>query len=128
MHGTYFLSRRRFLQAGLGAACGAFFPGVCLAAHAMDPAEQARRAAEFGAMRDGVARLLAPGLGRAAAREAADDSAARFEELLPALPYIGGAATRNQENLIQAAWLIALTKAVKAKGFTADVAGRGLYD
>jgi hypothetical protein len=128
MRGEHFLSRRRFLQAGLVVGCGLYFPGIALAAPAMDPAEQARRVAEFRSMCGGIEQCLVPRLGKDAARDAAMDCAARFEELLPSLPFIGGTANRNQENLIQAAWLIAMSKAVKAGGLAAADAGRILYD
>jgi len=122
------LSRRRLLQAGLAAACGLYFPKISLAGPVMDPAEQARRVAEFRSMCGGIEQCLVSRLGKDAARDAAMDCAARFEELLPGLPDIGGAANRNQEYLIQAAWLIAMSKAVKAKGLAAADAGRVLYD
>jgi hypothetical protein len=122
------LSRRRFLLAGAAAACGLYFPGASLAGPAMDPAEQRRRAAVFDSMRDGIAQCLVPRLGKDAAQATALACAARFAELLPRLPDIGGAANRNQEYLVQAAWLIAMSKAVKAAGLAAADAGRVLYD
>jgi len=125
---SFSLSRRLFLQAGLTAACGLYFPRLSMAAPGMDAARQARHVVEFRSMCPGIAQYLTPRIGTEAAHRAAEDSAARFAALLPGLPFIGGEANRNQENLIQAAWLIAMSKAVKARGLGAADAGRILYD
>lgn len=121
-------SRRTLLKVGLVGACATFFPESLLAAsRGPDPVQAAKRQAEFDAMVPGVAALLSARLGPEQAKACAQDSSARFAVLLPTLPYIGE-NNRNQENLYQAAWLVAISQAVKARGLVAVDAGRVLYD
>jgi hypothetical protein len=85
----------------------------------MAPAERTRRLAEFQDTSKGVEAWLSGRLGSEAAKSVAVESVARFETVLDTLPYLGE-KNRNQESLIQAGWLIAIAKAVKAKGLGAQ--------
>ncbi|GAB7080153.1 L-2-amino-thiazoline-4-carboxylic acid hydrolase [Megalodesulfovibrio paquesii] len=132
-------SRRRFLRAGLIGCCGLLLPQWILPPRAMaqtgpPAALPSRRVAEFEAMCQGMEQMLTPRLGAAAAHDATTHMGVVFQELLPTLPVLppqpgeGGAPNRNQEYLVQAAWLIAMSKGIKAHGLCAADAGRLLYD
>jgi hypothetical protein len=51
-----------------------------------------------------------------------------YEALIPLLPYIGGKRNSRTANLVQSAWLLALYKALKKRGKTAEEAGRLAYE
>jgi hypothetical protein len=51
-----------------------------------------------------------------------------YEELIPKLPYIGGKKNTLTNNIIQSAWAIALFRALKAHGKTAEETGQILYE
>jgi len=52
----------------------------------------------------------------------------RFEELLPALPYIGGEENHLTGHVLDAARCLALYQAMRARGKTAAQTGKVLYD
>lgn len=47
-------------------------------------------------------------------------SAREFEAILPTIPYVGGRSNMFTRNLLGAAWLVALYKALKARGRSLD--------
>ena len=51
-----------------------------------------------------------------------------YEALIPLLPYIGGKTNPRTTNLLQSAWLLALYKALKKHGKTAEEAGKRAYE
>ncbi|HWR03068.1 MAG TPA: L-2-amino-thiazoline-4-carboxylic acid hydrolase [Humidesulfovibrio sp.] len=127
-----FSSLRAGLGLGLAGACACYFPAGLLAATsaapaAADPARTAGLSAEFAGVSQGAEAWLAPRLGAARAQRIAADSRTRFAALLPSIPDIGP-ANRNQESLMQAVWLTAITQAMRALGLPEKDAGRLMYD
>jgi hypothetical protein len=51
-----------------------------------------------------------------------------YEELIPKLPYVGGKKNNLTKSLIQSAWALALFRALKVHGKTAEETGRMLYE
>ncbi len=132
MTGPALFSRRSFLLAGLAGACACYFPAGLLAATPVvpataDPARTAGLTAEFAGVSQGAQEWLAPRLGAARAERIAADSRTRFAALLPSIPDIGP-GNRNQESLMQAVWLTAITQAMRALGLPEKEAGRLMYD
>lgn len=132
---TAFLSRRRFLftgvRLGLAGACACFFPASLLAAQGSpagaDSARAAGLKAEFAGVSMGAEAWLAPRIGALRAGRIARDSRERFAALLPSIPDIGP-GNRNQESLMQAVWLTAITQALREHGLKEKDAGRLMYD
>ncbi|MDP2849424.1 MAG: L-2-amino-thiazoline-4-carboxylic acid hydrolase [Humidesulfovibrio sp.] len=133
MHEPTLFSRRTMLRFGLTlglgfGACACFFPARLLAAGTTPDAGRAKALqAQFGGVSQGVEAWLAPRTGAAKAADIAAESRARFAALIPAIPDIGP-GNRNQESLLQAVWLTAVTQAMQAYGQPEKDAGRLLYD
>lgn len=133
MTGHSQLSRRTFLRFGLAfgagfGACACFFPSRLLAAAAApSPARAQALQAQFSGVSQGAQAWLTPRTGAAKAAAIATESRARFAALLPSLPDIGP-GNRNQESLMQAVWLTAITQAMQAHAQPERDAGRLLYD
>lgn len=86
-----------------------------------------RLMADFTGVSQGVQAMLSTRLGVQGAADLAQDCRARFAALIPAIPDIGP-GNRNQESLLEAVWLTAITQAMTAGGLAARDAGRVLYD
>ncbi|MFP5239888.1 MAG: L-2-amino-thiazoline-4-carboxylic acid hydrolase [Acidobacteriota bacterium] len=125
-HGAPF-GRRRFIAAGLAAACGCCLP---LAGWASPlpyyQANRERMLAEFAGVCGEVGQRLAPRTDKAGS--VARDALEAFAPMIGAMPEIGGEANRNQPYIVYAGWLAAISKAMKAHGLTAADAGRLYYD
>ena len=51
-----------------------------------------------------------------------------YEELIPKLPYVGGKKNPLTKSLVQSAWALALFRALKVHGETAEETGKMVYD
>jgi len=143
-HPEHHFSRRNFLRlsfrfgigAGLLTACGGYFPARLLAAtsgaavsvpHPMSAAQAEVLMAQFQGLCQGAQAWLSQTVGAKEASAIARDCPARFAALLPAVPDIGP-GNRNQESLMEAVELTAITQAMRARDLPAAMAGRLLYD
>ncbi|MBI5518591.1 MAG: L-2-amino-thiazoline-4-carboxylic acid hydrolase [Desulfovibrio sp.] len=132
---TAIFSRRSFLgtgiRLGLAGACACFFPASLLAAQqspaGLDPARTDGLKAEFAGVSMGAEAWLAPRVGALRAGRMAKDSRERFAALIPSIPDLGP-GNRNQESLMQAVWLTAITQALREHGLREKEAGRLMYD
>ena len=135
------MTRRGLIKAGIGLACGGFFPWTAVAGpDSYYLRNRSRLLHEFAGLCLGMEQYLAAQAGpdgpqgraldRALARAKAATDLARqtFANLLPGLPEVGGETNRNLVNVIQAGWLGAAYTGMKAQGFTARQAGRMFYD
>ncbi len=123
------MTRRGFLKVGLVAACGCFFPWQAAAqAQTYYTENRQRFLREFEGICSGMQSVLTHSIGREQALAATSLARETFALQLPDMPDVGGAANRNQINVLQAGWLAAIHTGMKAQGFPAKAAGRLFYD
>ena len=73
-------------------------------------------------------RVLVSHYGKGLADTIGKETHREYEELIPQLPYIGGKKNTLTKSLIQSAWALALFRALKAHGETADETGKMIYE
>lgn len=129
------ISRRLLLKAGLATVCGCLAPWPLLAQgnppaspSAASPFPQKQLLAEFQGVCQGVEAYLAASASQALGQAIAADALARFKRQLPGMPWVGGDANINQTYIIKAGWLIAITAAMRERGFAPADAGRLFYE
>lgn len=83
---------------------------------------------EFRELNEDVRNYLGHKDGKAFADEITSKAMRRFEELLPEMPDIGGERNLRLENLMAAAWYLAIYEPLKARGRTSEQFGRMMYD
>lgn len=83
---------------------------------------------DFKEVVDGASRLLQPELGPERVMKISRDALARFEDLLPGLPDVGGDRNLISYLIPVAAWYVALYGSVRQYGKTAEDTGKMLYD
>ena len=72
--------------------------------------------------------VLAPRYGNALSGTLLKETRREYEALIPELPYIGGKKNRLTKNLVGSAWCLALYRALKRHGKTAEDAGKILCE
>lgn len=83
---------------------------------------------EFLQFNAGAQTCLISRYGPEAAQSIAQEAEKKFRNLIPYIPFVGGAENPNTPFLIQAGWHIAFYKAMQAHGKTALAAGKITYN
>lgn len=130
------ISRRRFLRTSLrlAAGCAAAAGGIC----ACKPIHPSDAKTYYRDQKDDLMKenrqtfqpmlaLLAEKYSEKEAQAIQDAVFARFEILLPDLPYIGGSANELTSNLVSSAAGLAFYLEMKSRGVAIDETGRLLY-
>ena len=121
-------SRRLFLTLSL-ATCGAALCGSSSpCAWAEAPWNRDKLLKDFQGVAQGAEASLRERLGPQVAHQAALDAVAKFEELIPGLPDVGGDSNPISQFIPKAAWYVALYSVLKKHGFSAEDVGKLLYD
>ena len=83
---------------------------------------------EFAKDARGWGKVLVGHYGHELAKAIIGEARAQYEALLPHIPYIGGDENHLTSSLIRSAECLALYKAMRARGKTAEETGKVLYD
>jgi hypothetical protein len=89
---------------------------------------QAENLAQFDIHAEASEPFLVASYGAEFARSVLRDARERYEALLPELPYIGGDDNPMTRHLVRSVSSLVLYQAVKARGKTAEAAGKVIYD
>lgn len=133
------ISRRQFVLGSLSIACYGALTRVAWAqagSHALTDHQDSNYylsqkndlLKEFLQSIAGAQPYLTSRYGLEAARAISTEAETQFRDLIPHLPFVGGAENLNTPFLIQAGWYIAFCKAMQAHGQTASAAGQIMYD